>query len=405
MRKLFTLMFSLMTFIYASSQTMKQDEATPERLKFSGYIQTQFQHGGKDASLSVGAKNENKDKSFNRIGIRRGRIKLSYEERIVAGVFQIDITDKSIGLKDAYINIKDPLMGTNSLKAGVFNRPFGDEIEYSSSSREAPERSDIFRTLFPEERDMGAMITLQANKGSQWSFLKLQAGLFAGNGIKQETDSRKDFIGHLMASKKIGKHSDFSIGTSYYHGGVYQGTANIYKMQGNGFILNNSSNNVGKFAPRKYIGFDTQINIDNTIGKTNIRAEYLLGSQPGTQLSSKSPNASQLIIADTYVRNFSGGSIAIVQNIGSTPFSAVVKYDLYDPNTKVSGNDIGLNNTTNADISTNTIGFGILWNNTDNNIRLQAYYDIVSNETSENLLSYSGNLQDNTFTLRLQYKF
>ena len=161
-----------------------------QKLKVSGYVQSQFQWGQENASLKVGSANENPEKSFNRIGIRRGRIKFTYEEGITSAVFQLDLTEKGIGFKDAYFNIKDPWIKTNSLKIGIFDRPFGNEISYSSSQRETPERSTIFQTFFPEERDLGAMFILQADKNSPFNFLKLEAGLFAGNGIKQETDRK-----------------------------------------------------------------------------------------------------------------------------------------------------------------------------------------------------------------------
>lgn len=392
--------------VQLEQQTQMQDEAIKvlQKLKVSGYIQTQFQYGEKDALLKVGTANENKEKSFNRIGIRRGRIKFAYEEGITSGVFQLDITEKRIGLKDVYLNLKDPWGGTNVLRAGVFNRPFGLEINYSSSRRESPERSTIFQTLFPDERDLGGMLILQAAKISPWSFLKLEAGLFAGNGIKQETDNRKDFIGHLSANKNINDNAKFGFGVSYYNGGVYQGTENIYTMQDKTFVLNSDASNKGKFAKREYAGFDGQLNIISPMGMTQLRGEYLWGLQPGSKSNSKSPNASTLPNIDTYIRNFSGGYAMLVQDFGTLPFSAVIKYDWYDPNTKISTNEIGQNGTGKGDIAYNTLGLGILWR-ASNNVRLQAYYELPTNEKSENLAEYMGNLKDDTFTLRLQYKF
>ena len=387
-------------------QTQKQDDEIKvlQKLKVSGYIQTQFQYGEKDASLKLGAVNENRDKSFNRIGIRRGRIKFVYEEGITSGIFQLDITEKGVGLKDVYLNLKDPLFGTNALRTGIFDRPFGYEISYSSSRRESPERSTIFQTLFPDERDLGGMVILQASKTSSWNFLKLEAGLFAGNGIKQETDNRKDFIGHLSANKNIGDNAKFGFGVSYYNGGVYQGTENIYTMQDKVFVLNNDAYNKGEFAKREYIGFDGQLNMASHMGMTQLRGEYLLGTQPGSKSGSKSPNASALPNTDTYIRNFRGGYAMLVQDLGTLPLSAVIKYDWYDPNSKVSKNEIGQNGTDKGDIAYNTIGMGILWR-ASNNVRLQAYYELANNEKSENLSGNTENLKDNVFTLRLQYKF
>lgn len=373
-------------------------------LKISGYIQTQFQYGEKDASLKVGSPNEDKTRSFNRIGIRRGRIKLAYTRGIGSGVFQLDITEKGLGVKDAYLKLTDPWLNSISTTMGVFNRPFGYQISYSSSQRESPERSTVFQTLFPEERDLGIKITLQTPKSSPWSILKLDAGLFAGNGIKMETDSRKDFIGHLAVNQTIKDKLKIGGGISYYNGGVYQGSKNIYRNNGNGFSLNSNETNIGKFAKREYFGLDFQLNVLSKIGLTKLYSEYLFGTQPGGINDSKSPNASVLPTSDVYIRNFQGGYVMLVQDFGSLPISAIVKYDWYNPNTKVKGNDIGMNNTNIGDIAYNTLGFGLQWK-IDSNFRMTTYYEIVKNETSSNLNDYETDRKDNTFTLRLQYKF
>ena len=374
-----------------------------QRLKVSGYIQTQYQWGEEDASLQVGSANENMDESFSRIGIRRGRIKFVYEESIASGVFQLDMTEKGVAIKDAYLNIKDPWTKAFVLKAGVFDRPFGNEISYSSSRRESPERSAIFQALFPGERDLGASLTIQPSEKSILNFLKLEAGLFAGNGIRPEIDSKKDFIGHLSASKKW-SFINIGGGISYYNGSVYQGSENVYRMNGDAFILNRSTDNKGKFAKREYIGFDTQLNINTGIGTTQLRAEYLIGEQPAKAGNLNSPNEASLPVHDTYIRDFTGGYVIIIQELGELPICAVLKYDWYDPNTKVSKNNIGLKNTTKGDVAYNNFGFGILWN-INSSLRLQAYYDINKNEKSENLANYNVDMKDNKFTLRLQYKF
>ena len=374
-----------------------------QRLKISGYIQTQYQWGEEDASLNIGTPNEKADESFSRIGIRRGRIKFAYEEGIASGVFQLDMTEKGVGIKDAYLNVKDPWTKALALKAGIFDRPFGNEISYSSSRRESPERSAIFQALFPGERDMGVSLIIQPSEKSALHFLKLEAGLFAGNGIKQETDSRKDFIGHLSAGKKLG-FIEIGGGVSYYNGSVYQGTENVYRMNGDAFILNSSPDNKGGFAKREYVGFDGQISLKTGMGTTQLRAEYLFGEQPAKAGNINSPNESSLPAHDTYIRNFNGGYVIFIQELGSLPVYAVLKYDWYDPNTKISKNNIGLKNTTRGDIAYNNFGFGILWN-ANSSLRLQAYYDINKNEKSENLANYNNEIKDNKFTLRLQYKF
>lgn len=362
--------------------------STLQKFEVSGYIQTQYQWGEKGAELRV----------------RRGRIKLSYEYGIASVVFQPDITEKGTLVKDAFLSIKDPWFGMNVFKVGIFNRPFGHEIGYSSSIRESPERSIIFRTLFPEERDVGAQLTLQPAKTSVWNFLKLEAGLFYGNGIQQETDDYKDFIGHLSANKCVGRDIKFGFGLSYYHGGVYQGGENSYAFKDHGFDLSKNTSNKGEFAKREYVGLDGQFSIRSGLGMMHLRSEYLFGVQPGVKSNSKSPNESKLPSTDTYIRNFSGGYVILVQDFGKLPFSALVKYDWYDPNVKISKSEIGLNGTGKADIMRSTLGFGLLWR-ASSRVRLQTYYEVNKNETTDKLPTYVDDIKDDSFTLRLQYTF
>lgn len=384
-------------------KAQEKDLEKLKKLKISGYIQAQYQHGQKDAVLNIGNENNDFESSYSRIGIRRGRIKFSYEEKIANAVFQLDLTEKGIAFKDVYINIKEPWLNTNALQVGIFDRPFGYEISYSSSRRESPERSRVFRTLFPDERDLGAMLVLQAGENSFWNFFdfKLQGGLFSGNGIKAETDKYKDFIGRFSLSTYLGMHTNIGLGVSYYNGKVYQGTENVYRMEDKSFVPSNDISNKGKSAKREYIGFDVQTDLMSRLGHTRINFEYLFGQQPGTKFSSNSPNGN-LPDYDTYIRDFRGGYLMFVQDIG-TDFSIVFKYDRYDPNKKTEKNEVGLHGTGQADAMKKCFGFGGIWKATDN-IRLQAYYEINKFEKSENLADLN-KAEADVFTLRLQYKF
>lgn len=398
-----------LTGLAQEQDTLKQNnESEGINTKIKGlsvtvYIQPQFQWGEQDASLKVGGSNNNPNQSFNRFGIRRGRLKFDYKKGIASGVFQLNITDKGIVLKDAYVAVEDPWAGTNSFKLGVSNRTFGYEVQYSSSERESLERSTIFQTLFPEERDLGAVITLQAPESSAIHFLKLEAGLFSGNGAYMDIDNKKDFIGHLSASDKWGVKMKWGLGVSYYYGGVYQGTENVYRMNGDGYELNNDLSNIGGFARREYFGVDAQFSFQTALGETKLTGEYLIGTQPGSNTGSRSPNSPYLPSEDTYLREFNGGYAMLVQDLGISFLAGVLKYDWYNPNTKVAGNNIGLNFTNEGDIAYQTLGFGLLWR-INKNLRLQAFYESVRNEISSNLAGYESDRNDDVFTLRLQYK-
>ena len=95
-----------------------------------------------------------------------------------------------------------------------------------------------------------------------------------------------------------------------------------------------------------------------------------------------------------------------VQNLGDKN-QFVVKYDSYDPNTDVNGDQIGqvaAAKLGTGDLKYTTIGLGLVhyW---DDNVKFTFYYDSVSNETTRNIAAFTEDLRDNVFTFRMQYKF
>ncbi|MFH1196433.1 MAG: porin, partial [bacterium] len=95
-----------------------------------------------------------------------------------------------------------------------------------------------------------------------------------------------------------------------------------------------------------------------------------------------------------------------VQNLGETN-QLVVKYDVYDPNKDVSGDEIGQSSgakLTAGDLKYSTLALGLVhyWSE---NVKFVLYYDMVQNEKSANLSAYKEDLKDNVVTFRVQYKF
>ena len=264
------------------------------------------------------------------------------------------------------------------------------------------------------------MLTFQMPKASPWNFLKIDAGFFAGNGTNPEFDKKKDFIGRIGIVRDAANETiRYGVGLSYYNGGVYQGTKNVYEMAEVGgvdvFSKLPSDTTVGDFLKREYKGIDGQITIETALGLTTLRGEYVMGDQPGQAKTSTSPTTdftkvtAPATVPDGYIRKFNGGYIYLVQSIARTPITLVAKYDFYDPNTKVKGDDIGKTvagqkATNAADIKYTALGLGAILA-VSNNVKVTAYYDMVTNEKSSNLTGYTKDLKDNVFTLRLQYKF
>jgi hypothetical protein len=396
-----------------------QDDVTLlKRIKVSGYLQPQFQFSDSNGTLSYagGNFNANTDKRFL---LRRARVKIAYEMPLTQYVFQIDATEKGFAIKDMYAKFTEPWMKAVSLTIGCMNRPFGYEIGYSSTMRESPERGRMSQIVFPGERDLGAMLTLQMPKTSTLNFLKLEAGMFNGtSSAAVDFDYQKDFIGRIRMDKSTKNEKiSYGLGFSYYNGGYRQGSTKVLSVANDslgiiGYQLNKDTLNYGAIAKRNYIGADFQFNIESPIGITTLRGEYIQGQQPGTSSTTASPTVQPT--TDTYLRNFNGAYFYFLQNILSTKFQLVAKYDWYDPNTEVAGNQIGeavvsssgktMSKTGKQDIKYTTIGLGIAYR-WDTNIKITAYYDMVKNETSNKLSGYSTDLKDNVFTLRIQYKF
>jgi phosphate-selective porin len=403
------------TVSYQDVEQLQADNLLSKKLKITGYVQVQFQKAD-TAGISSFAGGNFASGVDNRMLVRRGRLKFAYDNENAQAVVQFDITEKGLAIKDAYLTVLDPWINTVSLTGGVFDRPFGYEISYSSSSRETPERSRVFQTLFPGERDLGARLTIRAPKTSNWNFLRLDLGIMDGNGTNVETDSYKDFIGHVSATKiSSDERLKWGIGASYYNGGFALPTTTVYSMKEIDGVQAFSAKTVtkGDRSQRQYYGLDGQISYDGMFGMSQIRAEYLAGSQPGSTSSNASFTAAAT--SDVFNRNFNGYYIYFIQDILSSPLQAVVRYDVYDPNTAVSGNEIGQAatgavSTNDADVKYSTVGLGLNYRLTSN-VKLMAYYDIVKNEMTSNIVNsstlkdLSHDREDNVFTFRMQYKF
>lgn len=377
-------------------------------LKISGYIQAQWQLAQGEGQPGITQGGGFPLKSNNIFSIRRARVKFDYTYSIARGVFQVDVTEKGVRLKDAYVALqsKNRVIGAT---AGVFDRPFGYEIAYSSSIRETPERSRFYQILMPDERDIGVKATLQGKENTFLGNFNLNAGAFAGNSVNAETDSRKDIIAHL-AYKKSHKNISYGAGASLYIGGVLN-TQNI------GFDFDNSTKTFTEvtgvedtYSKRNYYGFDFQFAARTICGLTTLRAEYIWGRQPGRELFSDSPKS--LVTEPIYNRKFTGYSIYLIQQIAESPFSIALRLDNFDPNSQIKGNEIGIrkSHTGAGDIAYTTLGTGAVYQ-INKAFKLMAYYETVWNETSANLYSsdkyrnFSKQIQDNLLTIRAQVKF
>ncbi|HKG05299.1 MAG TPA: hypothetical protein VKB19_02520 [Pedobacter sp.] len=380
-------------------------------ITITGYLQTQYQRAQSEGIYSFSGGDFSKN-SKDRFMIRRGRLKIDRVDKYSSIVFQIDATQNGIQLMDAFIQFHSPDSKALLFTAGLFNRPFGYAIVYSSGYRDFPERPRMFQTLTPRERDIGAMVSLKPQKG--FKFLTAELGIVNGSGYNaRDFDSRKDIIGNLgfkfdsLANKKL--HIGF--GGSIYKGFVRSDTESYFTYSNGGYLKNTSPDNVDWHAHRDYYGANVQIQYDNGLGATSFKAEYLEGTQPGVAASSSvnGPAASTSFSAqpatDLYIRDFRGYYLWLTQKIARTKFTVIAAYDVYDPNKEIIEAGIGTNNnnTTAGDIKFSTMGYGFTYG-INPRLKLTVYNEHVTNSATQ-LPQYLDDLKDDVFTTRLQYRW
>lgn len=380
---------------------------TLEKFKVSGYFQAQAEIGEIGAKTRTGANGgryneviDGKDADFfTRYGLRRSRIKFQYSEKFMKVAFGLDLSEKGVKFKEAYLQLDDPYLNMFSLKTGVIYVGFSDEINYSSSKRESPEHSLIVNKLIPDEKDLGTQLRITAPKTSFLNGLRLDLGLFSGNGIRVDDNSKMDFVARLKYEKSISKIS-FGLGASLYNGKVNNADSLLYTVKNGVWTSEEVTRN--QMNKRQYFSFDAQFAIKTIMGSTSLRGEYLFGEQPSIVGDFASPESNSYISAAafSYQRSFAGGYVYFLQDIYKTPLTFVLKYSYLDPNIEMQGDEI----SNKADLTMSTIGFGGLWQ-INSALRLMAFYDINKNEKTNTNPIYNKDIKDNVFTLRLQYKF
>ena len=386
-----------------------------DRIRMSGYIQPQFQVAQRKGIESYNGGDFGREVD-DRFMLRRGRIRFDYAHFTDTGqaalqfVFQFDGTERGVFIRDFWGRIFENKFEVFSLTVGMFARPFGYELNLSSSDRESPERGRMSQILMRTERDLGAMISFEPRKRKHpLRHLKWDVGLFNGQGLTApgEFDSHKDFISRIsLKPYPISKKVFASAGLSYLNGGLFQNTPYIYSIRNKSmkrFEVDSSAQNIGRIMPRKYYGADAQLKIAHGWGNTEIRAEYWFGKQTSTAGESETP--SSLLTEPSYIRRFDGAFFYLLQNIASTRHQLGIKYDWYDPNTDVRELEIGAtsSNLTKTDIKFSTVSIGYNYYMNEN-VKLFLWYDIVKNENTSHS-DYQRDIKDNIFTCRLQFRF
>ena len=392
-----------------------------DHIRISGYMQPQYQ-----VASAKGVKNYSggdfAQQSDNRFMLRRGRIRFDYarmnkdQRNQLQFVFQFDGTERGVFIRDFWGRVWENKLHLFAFTTGMFARPFGFEVNYSSGVREAPERGRMSQILVKTERDIGFMISTESQKQKTFaSKFRIDAGFFNGQGLTSpvDYDSYKDFISQLVWKPTlISKNLYASGGVSVLYGGIAQFADVTYRISDKAgqmdFIADSVSTIKGDKLPRHYYGANMQLKYITSWGGTELRGEFWKGTQTATQYNSETPGT--IPVDNTgkpqpfYIRPFSGGFVTFLQNIVNKKHQVAVKYDWYDPNTVVSGKGVGNNNSfTQADILYRTLGVGYIYYMSEN-FKIVLWYDRVENEGSS-VPGYEKDIDDNILTCRLQFTF
>lgn len=365
---------------------LQNDVSALKKIKISGYLQAQFEKSEKAGGF-VADPYDAKDAVKSRFNLRRSRIKIAYDGGSTQMVVQGDFSNAGFSLKDAYLDFSDPSFSMLSARVGVFNRP-NYEVEYSSSQRESPERSGVVRALYPNERDLGFMLTLAPDD----LFVLQLAGFnntFLGP-IRQTSPNFGTeplyFMARLTRSLTLGDVG-LDVGVHGRFGNVRANTGRFVTAE-NPTTVVDTTGKAGDTYARSWFGVEAQLYYD-FLGGMKILGEYITGSDVNELSATGASPVRQ--------RDFSGFYVMLVKNIG-TDWQFAAKYDSYMPNTAIGDDKVNVT----SELAVSTIGVG-LHNYSFSNVRLTVWYDMISTATNDRILKEDP--KDNQLTLRAQYKF
>jgi uncharacterized coiled-coil protein SlyX len=148
-----------------------------------------------------------------------------------------------------------------TLRAGQFVKPFGFDIQQSSTVRESPERGIFAEYFFPGERDRGFMVAAKLDSlGSAWEGTEVFAGAFNGNRFFADNNRQ---LNYDIRVRKHFERLSLAIGFSAQIG---------HQLLPDGFGGNDREN---------IYGADLQW----AWKRLGIRAEFAGGNMPSTLLS------------------------------------------------------------------------------------------------------------------------
>jgi hypothetical protein len=145
-----------------------------------------------------------------------------------------------------------------TFRVGQFVKPFGFDIQHSSSIRESPERGIFAGYFFPGQRDRGVMMAAKLDKAGLRG-TTFYAGAFNGNRFFNDNNRQ---VNYSLRLRKVLDSVPVAVGASVQLG-------NQLLPPG-----------VGGDNNENVYGVDVQF----VIGRLGVRGEYMVGNMPATLL-------------------------------------------------------------------------------------------------------------------------
>jgi hypothetical protein len=367
-------------------QAMQADTDKLKKFKFSGYVQarTELSEASNDSVKVSGSPATLSSPNATRFFIRRARLKLTYDSSPLsqAVVYFDGGQDRAVKLLEGYITLLDPWtpLHSHKLTFGQINVPFGYEIERSSSVRELPERSRAENVLFSGERDRGVKLE------SQWTDrLNTTFSVLNGGGINSADFPNTDPTRGKDATARVRwSQGTWDAAASYYWG------RQVTALTG-----------PDVHTDKTRVGFDAQAFWSlPSVGGGTLRAEFYSGKEVNPDslkalvVAPTSANPVRLLKAGAdpahLATDMLGWYVMGVQNFGDR-MQAVVRYDVYDPNTDLDHDQYA------------RLGLGL---NAfyDGYTRITVSYDAVTTDAPAGAGRFT-DPHDNLWTFQVQHKF
>jgi hypothetical protein len=196
------------------------------------------------------------------------------------------------------------------VSAGQFVKPFGFDVQQSSSVRESPERGMFAGYFFPGERDRGIMVSGDLNALSHHALknVSYSFAVFRGNLFFEKAEAQPNFVARV---RKVFERPHLAIGLSM--------------QRGKQFLPEGLS---GKSSKNIY-GFDAQY----AIHRLELRAELVAGNTP----SNFFPATSATATAPRTNAQSAGGSLLAVYTLTRT-VNIYARYDQFNSDPQAGGN-------------------------------------------------------------------